>query len=255
MVRAQSGDVQELARRVAQLEGALPQPVSCYAASNTASPSLVTTPGTNTASRSSAWDTNTPNTVESQVTSPCDVDTSNRSLHSAARHLGPHWFFNGVPIFSDEGQQWVSSRTGQQVQWDDFRFPVYRSTSLSPLYLHKGDASFLDLIDRNSAQRIIRTFFGSHATGAFTVIDPVLLETTIEKVYEDVDDPLSSPKHVSARACMLAALAVAGQMGTSCADLLCADTERLYHEAQRIVALRPGYMSIETLVTALLLVS
>lgn len=188
------------------------------------------------------------------MTGPSNAAAATGSLDSAARHLGPHWFFNGVPIFSDEGQQWVSSRTGQRVQWGDFRFHMYTTAPHASLNLREGDASFLDPIDRVSAQRIFGAFFGSHSTVAFSVIDPVLLETTIEKAYENVDDPLSSPQHVAARACVLAALSVASLMGTSSTSLSGADTESLYHKARRILTLHPGYMSIDTLITALLLV-
>lgn len=254
LTRTQSKTVQDLARRVGHLEEAQPRPIASDTSRSTASPSLVATAGRTTASKSPASYQNTPHAGDSQVRSPCHVVSTTESLHSAARHLGPHWFFNGVPMFSDEGQQWVSSTTGQQVQWSDIRFPMYRPTSLGTVHLHEGDSSLLDLIDRSTAQRIMGSFFSTYAAVAFPVIDSILFEITIETVYEILDDPLSSPKHVAVRACLLAALSVASRVGTTGTIISSADTERFAVKAQRLLTLHPGYTNLETLITVLLLV-
>lgn len=189
------------------------------------------------------------------MTTPCHVVNSPGPLHSAAKYLGPHWFFNGVPIFSDEGQRWVSLKTGQQVTWSEFRIPIYRPTSLSVLHLNESDIGLLDLIDQSTAKRVLEPFFGTYAPRVFPVIDPVLFETTLDTAYEILDDPLSSPIHIAARACVLGALSIAGRMkipGPSPSPL---DPERSAIKARRLLSLIPGYMSLDTLVTVLILVS
>lgn len=254
ILRTQSSDVDELARRVAQLEDALPQPVASDASSHTASPSLVASSERTAASRSPAGNQDTPQTVASQVTSPCRVSISPGPLYSAAKHLGPHWFFNGVPIFSDEGQRWVSSQTGQQVKWGEFRIPIYRPTPLSVLHPDGSDSVLLDLIDQSTVRRILGPLLSTEAPLGFPVIDPVLFETTLDTAYEILDDPLSSPTHIAARACVLAAISILGHIKIPGADPSPLDPERSAIKAQRLISLISGFMSLDTLTTVLVLV-
>lgn len=186
------------------------------------------------------------------MTRPCHVVVSTESLRSV---FGPHWFFNGVPIFSDGGQEWVSSRTGQQVQWSEFQFPIYRPTSPVIFGSHKGDSGLLDIIDRSTASRILGPLFSSYAPVVFPVIDPILFETTIETAYEILDGPLSSFTHIAAQACVLAALSIASRMETPDTSLLSPAREEFAAKAQCLLSLIPGYMNLDTLITVLLLVS
>lgn len=189
------------------------------------------------------------------MTTPCHVVISPGPLHSAAKYLGPHWFFNGVPIFSDEGQRWVSLKTGQQVRWSEFRVPIHRPTSLSVLHLDESDSGLLELIDQNAAKRVLEPFFTTYAQRVFPVIDPVLFETTLDTAYEILDDPLSSPTHIAARACVLGALSIAGHMKIPGLSPSLLDPERFAIKAQHLLSLIPGYMSFDTLITVLILVS
>lgn len=252
--RTKSSGVDELARRVAQLEDALPQPVASDASSHTASPSLVSLSERTETSRSPARNQDTPQTVDSQVTSPCNVAISPGRLHSAAKHLGPHWFFNGVSIFSDEGQRWVSSQTGQQVKWSEFRIPMYRSTPLSVLHPDESDSGLLDLIDQSTVRRILGPLFITNAPPVLPVIDPVLFETTLDTAYKILDDPLSSPTHIASRACVLAAISISGHIKIPGASPSLLDPERSAIKAQRLISLIPGFMSLDTLTTVLVLV-
>lgn len=159
-----------------------------------------------------------------------------------------------MPIFSDEGQGWVSLQTGQQVKWAEFRIPIYRPTSLAVLHLDEYDSGLLDLIDQSTAQRVLRPFFSTYAPLNFPVIDPVLFETTLATAYETLDDPLSSPTHIAARACVLATLSIAGGMKIPGASRSSLNSEKFAIKAQRHLSLNPGYMSLDTLITVLLLV-
>lgn len=189
------------------------------------------------------------------MTTPCHAVISPGPLHSAANYLGPHWFFNGVPIFSDEGQRWVSLQTGQQVRWSEFRIPIYRPTSLSVLHINESDTGLLELIDQSTTKRVLEPFFSLYAPRVFPVIDPVLFEKTLDTAYEILDDPLSSPAHIAARACVLAALSIAGRMRIPSPSPSPLDPERSAIKAQRLLSLIPGYMSLDTLSTVLILVS
>lgn len=249
--RTQSSDVDELACPV---EDALPQPVVSDGSSHTASPSLVSLSERTAASRSPATNQDTPQTVNCQVTSPCHVVVSPGPLHPAAKDLGPHWFFNGVPIFSDEGQRWVSSQTGQEVKWSEFRIPMYRSTPPSVLHSDESDSGLLDIIDQITVRRILQPFLSTSTPLWFPVIDPVLFETTLDTAYEILDDPLSSPTHIAARACVLAAISISGRMKIPGASPSPLDPERSAMKAQRLISLIPGFMSFDTLTTVLALV-
>lgn len=189
------------------------------------------------------------------MTPSCHVAGSPGLVHSAAKHLGPHWFFDGVPIFSDEGQRWVSSQAGQQVKWSEFRIPIYRPTSLTVLHLDESGSGLLDLTDESTARRVLEPFMSTHASVVFPFIDPVLFEKTLHAAYETIDDPLSSsPAHIASRACVLAALSLAGRLEKSGSSPSPLDPEVFAVKAQRLLSIVPGYMSLDTLMTVLLLV-
>lgn len=236
------------------VEDALPQPVVSDTSSHTACPSLVSLSERTAASRTPTTNQDTPQTVDSQVTPPGHVATSPGPLQSAAKHLGPHWFFNGVPIFSDEGQRWVSSQTGQHVKWSGFRIPVYRSTPLSVFGPDESDSGLLDLIDQITVRQFLGPFFSTKTPLGFPVIDPVLFETTLDTAYEILDDPLSSPTHIAARACVLAAISISSRMKIPGASPSPLEPARSAIKARRLISLNPGFMSFDTLTTVLVLV-
>lgn len=188
------------------------------------------------------------------MTPPCHAASSPGPLHSAAKYLGPHWFFNGVPIFSDEGQRWVSSQTGQQVKWSEFRIPAYKPTSLSVLRLDESDSDLLDLIDQSTAKQVLGPFFSTYTPLVFPIIDPILFETTLDTAYEILDDPLSSPTQIAARACVHAALSIAARMKIPAASPTSLDSEKPAIKARRLLSLIPGYTNLDTLIAVLILV-
>lgn len=190
---------------------------------------------------------------DSRPNSPCHVNSPG-PLYSATKNLGPHWFFNGVPIFSDEGERWVSARTGQQVKWSEYRTPFYRPASLAVPHLHESDPDLQSLMDRSTAYGVLQLFFSNYVPHTFPAIDPVLFETTLETAYDIVDDPLSSPTHIAARACVLASLSIAGRMKVPGFVSSPFSPAEFATRAQRVLSLIPGYSNLDTLITVVVLV-
>lgn len=99
------------------------------------------------------------------------------------------------------------------------------------------------------------SFFGSSFRLEFPVLDQDLFEKTIEIAYGPVDENLISPGQTSARACVLGAISFASCQHTRGQVPLSVDAESCAAEAHRLILNITGDMGLNTLQTALLLVS
>lgn len=126
---------------------------------------------------------------------------------TTASQLGPNWFFGGISISSEAGRQWISSRTDQDITGEEFCIPVRdfgpSSVVQSPSLLER-----CELPEKEATQQALGYFFASSFRRTFPVLDQVLFESTIDTAYENVDGILPSPTHISARACVFAALSI-----------------------------------------------
>lgn len=215
--QAIAGDVQELLRRVLDLENALSQIQSQGQLSNQTSPWSMPsmTPGaiqdaSTQGITPSSLGGQTSQTLPSSVTSPLETPTTfkpqTRDIGDVARYLGQNWYHKGIPILSERGRDWIRLKTGQDAQFERFHmfgskrgFPALPLTNLSYHELHK-------LPDRHYAESCLDAFFGSSISLFYPVLDRALVQETLEVAYQDHIDPSFTRSQVSAKACILAAL-------------------------------------------------
>lgn len=137
---------------------------------------------------------------------------------TTASQLGPNWFFNGISISSEAGRQWISSRTDQDITGEEFCISIreFCSSSIvqSPSLLER-----CELPEKEVTQKALGYFFASSFRRTFPVLDQVLFESTIDTAYEYVDGILPSPTHISARACVFAALSITRRLVRPYCDL------------------------------------
>lgn len=130
-----------------------------------------------------------------------------------ANQLGPNWFFNGMPICSEAGRQWMSTRTNQNVSLDDFSFPNIEVSSRDLRSCHQS--GFVELPLESDTREILSVYFRSSFRLAFPILDPDLLEQTIQTAYSSTAKSMSSTMHTQARACILAAVSILPGLDTS----------------------------------------
>ncbi|KAK2040917.1 fungal-specific transcription factor domain-containing protein [Colletotrichum somersetense] len=140
-----------------------------------------------------------------EVTSGISVSTS-RVLEPGSR-IGPNWFFRGIHAFSDEGRLWISSKTGQTVDWTKLNIFTAKSSPLTILPT-PSSPELCELPDKDACQLSVAFFFQSPFRLRFPVIDPILFEKTISLAYEDTDDARTLSVRLSARACVFAILGI-----------------------------------------------
>lgn len=175
--------------------------------------------------------------------------------------MGLNWFFNGVPIFSDQGRQWISQRTGQDVKSAKVAGRVSRcrghfSHTLlgNPSSLHLSPER-TELPVEDAARKIFTTYFRSSFWLMFPVLDRVLFEETLDITYGAIDaGNLSSPKHVSARACVLSALSVACRLKETKLTSHAIDAAECGFQAECLIPSNAGDVSLTTLEATLMLV-
>jgi hypothetical protein len=166
--------------------------------------------------------------------------------------LGPNWFFNGIPILSEEGIKWLSTRTDQNVKWDEFLIPI---TDPSPLSLIESPGDICHLPDQDGTRRTLNGFFESPFRLTFPVIDEALFETTMQIAYDPVDRYKASVTQLAARACVLAVLSITAWSTESHHSTQNIDTEMCAVKAQIILVNLAENISLDTLQAIILLVS
>lgn len=170
-----------------------------------------------------------------------------------AHQLGPNWFFNSIPICSEAGRQWMSTKTNQTVSLDDFCIPITEpsaSSALEPFCL----SDFCQLPDESATRETLSVYFRSSFRLAFPILDQVLFEKTIETAYESGDKTPYSPEQLSAKACVLAAIAIASCLDPPRQIPLPVDADTCAAKANFLSMHVTGNVSLATLQTIILLV-
>lgn len=136
-----------------------------------------------------------------------DIHGSTSKALQPGSHIGPNWFFRGIHAFSDEGRRWISSKTGQPLDWNKLR--IFTATP-SPLVAGcaQSSAELGELSGKDACRELVALFLQSTFQLNFPVIDPVLIEETIDLAYEDIDNGPPAPVHLTAQACVFAALSI-----------------------------------------------
>ncbi|KAF3805743.1 hypothetical protein GCG54_00005107 [Colletotrichum gloeosporioides] len=130
-----------------------------------------------------------------------------------ASHIGPNWFFRGIHAFSEQGRQWISSRTGQTVDLRKLRLFTSNyapSTSFSSAF--PGVSS---LPEKQVLRELASSFLMSPLWLSFPVIDRFSFDETLDITYGISADRPNSPTELAALASVLSILSLMGH----CKDL------------------------------------
>lgn len=173
-------------------------------------------------------------------------------VHKSAGQWGPNWYFNGIPMSTEEGREWLSGRTGQPVSWADFSILIKQSGAFT--FQQSFPQSLCELPDREATQEIANAFFKSSFRLAFPVLDEALFQTTIETAYEPVEGSLCTPMQISARACVLSMLAITPRLDMSRQISLPIDADSCAAKAHYLLLQIADDVSVPTLQTAIMLV-
>lgn len=175
-------------------------------------------------------------------------------VHRSARQWGPNWYFNGIPISSEAGREWVSKRTCQPVSWADFSIPIMQISEASTLEQFLSPALY-ELPDKEVTREVMTAFFKSSFRLAFPVLDEVLFQTTLETAYKHVEGIPYSPMQIAAKACVLSMLAIAPRIDMSRQLPIPIDADLCAAKAHCFLLRIAEDVSLPTLQTAIMLVS
>lgn len=267
-----SSDVQNLLQRIEQLEGALSQAQQTQAPSclNVLSPEgpRVSVPSEVNSSQVSdglrerestllAERSPSPSVLVQTPIACGSYPTGDRpqGVTVSASQLGPNWFFNGIPISSEAGYQWISARTGQNITATEFGIPIKSSSPFSMFQPYFAQ-EICDLPDKSFVREILNRFFASSSfTLSFPILDQVLFEETVETAYKPMERNLLPASHISAKACVLSALSLTSRFCPARKNPFSMDADIFAAKAHYLLMQITGYTSLDTLQALLMLVS
>ncbi|KAF3386318.1 hypothetical protein F1880_000258, partial [Penicillium rolfsii] len=173
--------------------------------------------------------------------------------HQSAGQWGPNWYFNGIPMSTEQGREWLSKRTGQPVSWADFIIPIMKSgASVFQQLCSHGSRG---LPDQEVTREIMTAFFKSSFRLAFPVLDEVLFQTTIETAYGPMEDSMYTTIQISAIACVLSILAIVPRLDMPRPISIPVDADICAAKARCLLLQIADDVSVTTLQTAIILVS
>lgn len=134
-------------------------------------------------------------------------------LHFAGYNIGEISSYNGIPLFSSEGQEWVQSRTGEKASFEKLCAfgPPWQNqhrfyTASIPADFQRLQAP-VELPDRKIVEEYLSIYRSSIIRLVFPFIDPVLFQETLNLAYESQQVPMPAGS-ASAKACVYAFLSV-----------------------------------------------
>lgn len=173
--------------------------------------------------------------------------------------LGQDRCYSGLPSFTKEDEEWISSRTGGKADFQKLITARTRQQVQLPAPPHipiQGASDYLSVLpSRGIAKAFLDAFHQSTFRLAFPVIDFILFQETIAVAYE-ASDTLSPPKQTSAKACILAFLSMVGVLFHGKLSFLPSmDWDACYNAARSFLPDILDEVTVENLQTALMLVS
>ncbi|KAM9879380.1 fungal specific transcription factor [Verticillium dahliae] len=264
---ATSNAIRELHRRIQQLEGDLVQ-------KNTHDPAQITKPRSNVNITSPGTEqvesphshyssNNTVHSCASGFPTPLvvieDVSADTQSLSSRGPNLGINWYFRGLPILSERGRRWMSSRTGHEVllntfmsfnDHDDHAHTVSKSASRAGSDIDSRRLN--ELPNKYATEEAIRTVYGSYFRYRLPVLDDTFLHETVTKAYNPLKNTNAARSSLSAKACVWALHAISRRMKPAGDSSLYLDGETCATRAQTLLSIAIEESCIETLQAVLL---
>lgn len=273
-LRVTLSDVQGLNNRIQQLEDAL-------AKANSQHPTQLDTPdqGQPTPAISVSEETS----YSASVQSPIPATTQNSAAYSEqslsplvfsqtpaivddthttpsvdgsrpGSYVGPNWFFRGIHAFSEDGRRWISSKTGQTIDWSKLQIFTAKPSPFARKHAQLSSDLF-QLPDQASLRELLFSYFKSSFRLRFPLIDKVLFEETINEAYGDPENISPSPVRLAARACVFGVVSLITFLPDAQPGSLRLDDIESAARASYLLSQLGGYASLTTLQTTLLLVS
>lgn len=192
--------------------------------------------------------------------SPSTASTSSAAcgqIHYAGFHLGQINSYNGIPLFSEEGKQWIYTKTGDPKTHQRLSAINARQRSIQPgaafTLCQTSPEELCSLPDRSIVEVCADLFHQSAFRLVFPVIDRVLFQHTIELAYEPSEGP-PPPEHVSAIGCVNSFLAMMSVFHGQTSLLPPLDCDAFAMKAHRLLPSITGHTSLHTLQSVFMLV-
>jgi hypothetical protein len=227
--------VQALSRRVTELENTVEQLRSL-------------TNGTTPVFQSQNTPLSLPGTVNTAQTTPLSP-LPQHGAGSAAQHrafLGQHWYFKGVPLFSEKGTDWMASKIGQRPALGAFR--LFGSHSFAPDPFQPR----AELPQREVVHEVLDSWLSSDWQRLYPVLDPSLILGTIEAAYTLPPTQETIHRQRTAEACILAAMAICS-LNSECEMSELLEGDAYANTAHSYLAQLSDSSTLETLETVLML--
>ncbi|QYT00574.1 Fungal_trans domain-containing protein [Trichoderma simmonsii] len=174
-----------------------------------------------------------------------------------ARLFGRNWYHRGMPIISENGLDWIASRTDQDTTTLKSYLPRggsgQASWSFSALQIHDQIGEPWDLPDRDLIHKSFGSLSSPYFLILFPLLDKVLLKETISTAYQFFQGVHASHTNVAARACLWAAFAVLAHMRVSEQFSATFGSEMCATRAQWFLGLLNGPADLTTLQALMLL--
>ncbi|KAF4968318.1 hypothetical protein FSARC_4263 [Fusarium sarcochroum] len=145
--------------------------------------------------------------LTSQVPSPASSFTNAFAygqIHYGGCHFGHLSQHNGMPMLSEEGKKWITSRTDDEVLFEPGAQACPNPGPISASHYYDEPTDLYDLPDRKVVEAIFDAFVHSSFRLVFPIVDRILFQDTIELAYQPYTGKSPSPDHLSARVCVLA---------------------------------------------------
>ncbi|KAH8656320.1 hypothetical protein BGZ61DRAFT_500281 [Ilyonectria robusta] len=157
------------------------------------------------------------------TTSDTSITCRSNGAHSASPEgstslyagllLGQNRCHSGIPLFTEEDEEWIYSRTGEKADFRNLSTLRMGQRIQRPAPPHVPIQGATDLLCVLPSRAIVKAFLDAFHQStfrlAFPVIDYTLFQETIAAAYE-ASDTLSSLKHTTAKVCVLAFLSMVG---------------------------------------------
>ncbi|KAF5724158.1 transcriptional activator Mut3p [Fusarium mundagurra] len=164
----------------------------------------------------------------SQAPSPAGGFTSSVSygqLHYGGCHFGHISQHNGLPLLSEEGRQWIISKTGHEVILNPGATD-HSNPSQSPApHVYHDQRDLYELPDKSITEKAFDAFTHSSFSLVFPVVERVLFKDTIELAYQPYTGNVPSLEHLSAKVGVLAFLSTIVLFQDTFEDAISIDTD------------------------------
>lgn len=197
-----------------------------------------------------ARDISTPSSVEQPALG---------SLHFAGWRLGSINSSSGIPVFSEHGEQWIRSRTGEDASLE--RITALRQSWHNIIrsdwgsHVNLTDINLQSIIpDRQVVEDRLALYRRSFVCHVFPLVDPVLFQNTIAIAYSSTSSH-SAHDLYNAQACLLAFLAFISFFTFQESTESASNADQYSLTAFRILTGFSVPATVETLQTAAMLVS